>query len=179
DAPDAGLLEIEAPEMIWIEVPGRLAGDPAGRELMEALHHHGYTLVLRGRPAGELPAALLPACKPALIHADEHRRLAGSRDDAPAAGLLEIEAPEMIWIEVPGRLAGAPAGLELMEALHHHGYTLVLRGRPAGELPAALLPAFKLALIHVDEDRRLDESVDHARRAAARRSIPYAQAGGG
>src|SRR5690606_33008550 len=98
-------------------------------------------------------------------------------DDAPDAGLLEIEAPEMIWIEVPGRLAGDPAGLDLMEALHHHGYTLVLRGRPAGELPPALLPAFKLALIHVDEDRRLDEGVDHARQAAARRSIPYAQAG--
>jgi EAL and modified HD-GYP domain-containing signal transduction protein len=98
-------------------------------------------------------------------------------DDAPDAGLLDIEAPRMVWLEVPGRLAGSPEGLELIEALHRHGYTLVLRGRPSAELPAALLPAFKLALIHVDEDRRLDESVEHARQVAARRSIPYAQAG--
>ncbi|MEB2317788.1 MAG: hypothetical protein OZ935_03865 [Pseudomonadota bacterium] len=98
-------------------------------------------------------------------------------DDAPDARLLETEASDMLWLEVPGRLAGDAAGLELIEALHRHGYTLVLRGRPAGVLPPALLPAFKLALIHVDEDRRLDETTEHARQAAARRSIPYAQAG--
>ncbi|MFA7504066.1 MAG: HDOD domain-containing protein [Burkholderiaceae bacterium] len=98
-------------------------------------------------------------------------------EDIPDEGLLAAEAPEMLWLEVPGRLVGDAAGLELIEALHRHGHTLVLRGRPARELPPALLPAFKLALIHVDEDRRLDEDIAHARQAGARRSIPYAQAG--
>jgi EAL and modified HD-GYP domain-containing signal transduction protein len=98
-------------------------------------------------------------------------------DDSPDATLLDSEVRPMLWLEIPGRLAGDPGGLELIEALYRHGYTLVLRGRPAADLPPALLPAFKLALIHVDEDRRLGEGTAQAQRQVAKRSIPYAQTG--
>lgn len=97
-------------------------------------------------------------------------------DDLPDERLLDVPASPMLWIEVPGHLTGTPAGLELIEALHRHGHPLALRGRPAAELPAALLPAFRLALIHVEEDRRLREPARSAP-VPARGTIPYAQAG--
>lgn len=98
-------------------------------------------------------------------------------DEVLDESLLEVPASEQIWLEVPGRLAGEASGLELIAALHAHGYGLVLRGRPARELPKALLPAFRLALVHVDEDRRLRATAEPVEPVSHRRAIPYAQAG--
>ena len=102
---------------------------------------------------------------------------------APTPELLAVEPAPHIWVEVPGAMLDGPESFGFVEKLHRKGFTLVLRGRPARELPASLVPAFRLSLIHVDEDRRLKASEAEAKAAAAeaagKRRIPYAQDGVG
>ncbi len=100
------------------------------------------------------------------------------RADLPAlpAGLLQLQPSKLVWLETPAAMTGAAAGLDMIGALQQKGFVQVLGGRPQGVLPTLLLPAFKLAIIDVAEDRRLRESPGEAPRPHAR-SIPYAQSG--
>ncbi len=92
------------------------------------------------------------------------------------ARLLELASSREIWLEVPGAMTGTPAGLELITHLHKRGFVLVLGGRPVTTLPVTLVPAFKMAIISVSEDRRLRDVATDGSRAFSR-TIPYAQSG--
>lgn len=89
--------------------------------------------------------------------------------------LLEREPTKQVWLELPEAMTGSEHGLEVCAEFWRRGFVQVLGGCPAGGLPPELIPAFRMAIIHVDDDRRL--------RAGATppptylRSIPYAQDG--
>jgi c-di-GMP phosphodiesterase len=61
-----------------------------------------------------------------------------------------------VMIEVPAFMALDIAHGEAIAGLYTRGNTLLLKGRPRGELPRELLPCFKRSIIDVDEERRSD-----------------------
>jgi EAL and modified HD-GYP domain-containing signal transduction protein len=65
---------------------------------------------------------------------------------------LAAEPPPHIGLEVPAFMAAQHEAA--LRALHAHGHTLYLKGRPAAELPRAVLECFKLAIIEFADDRR-------------------------
>ncbi|MCL4183810.1 MAG: HDOD domain-containing protein [Burkholderiaceae bacterium] len=94
-------------------------------------------------------------------------------DDA----LLQVDPVDALWIEVPASLAATPQGQDLLGALHRHGFGMALSGPPADALPDELLAAFRISVIHVDEDRRVTAAVPHDPALVHRRTIPFAQEG--
>ncbi|MFT4099889.1 MAG: HDOD domain-containing protein [Burkholderiaceae bacterium] len=119
----------------------------------------------------EQVAAASPADAPAVLLAVDDLQLA---DD-----ILQVDPVENLWIEVPAPFLVEPGGEALAVEMHRRGFRMVLAGRPVGELTPALLPAFRMTMIHVDTDRRLKDPSSQHDPQAARRTIPYAQLGVG
>ncbi len=93
-------------------------------------------------------------------------------DDA----LSTTEPVANVWLEIPAELVGLPEIAEQVTDLHQRGFRMVLRGRPAVPLSAPLLQAFKMSIIHVKDDRRLNGE-DKAMPVGVKRTIGYAQDG--
>ncbi|HEX6362716.1 MAG TPA: HDOD domain-containing protein, partial [Albitalea sp.] len=89
--------------------------------------------------------------------------------------LLTAEPSTNVMIEVPAFMAGAPANVEALLALHRHGNTMLLKGRPLQALPREVLPCFKYSIIELSDDRRATEGA-HAPGGAVR-TIPHVQSG--
>jgi EAL and modified HD-GYP domain-containing signal transduction protein len=90
--------------------------------------------------------------------------------------LLEVAPNPHVWLEVPAALTVTPEAQTLLTALFRRGLPLVLRGRTPLPLPPALVPAFKMSIIHVNDDRRL-AAAEKCSPAGVRRTIGYAQDG--
>lgn len=96
----------------------------------------------------------------------------------PDEGLTQLPVHDSIWAEIPAEVLTRPEGLDLARTLHRNGYKLVLNGRPEGGLAQDLIPAFRMSLIHVDNDRRLQAPAPSVGApSSVKRSIPYAQVG--
>ena len=88
-----------------------------------------------------------------------------------------------LMVEVPAFMACDPTNSAALTALHAQGNVLLLKGVPLNELPRAVLPCFKYAIIDLSDDRRLNQTP--AQRAAAQasaevsaeRRIPHVQSG--
>ncbi|RIK97595.1 MAG: histidine kinase [Burkholderiales bacterium] len=93
--------------------------------------------------------------------------------------LLSIEPSPTLWIEVPGAMMDADEGRALAAKLHEAGFALMLGGRPERPLTPDLVPAFRMSIIHVDADRRLQQPLLQALQAQAqtKRSIPHVNDG--
>ena len=89
--------------------------------------------------------------------------------------LLNICPSANMMIEVPSFMASDPVHLAAIRALHANGNVLLLKGRPASELPREVLPCFKYSIIDLAEDRRLKSGA--AVPAGVTRSMPYVQTG--
>jgi c-di-GMP phosphodiesterase len=61
-----------------------------------------------------------------------------------------------LMIEVPAFMALDIAHSEAIAGLYTRGNTLLLKGRPRGELPRELLPCFKHSIIDIEDERRSD-----------------------
>ncbi len=90
--------------------------------------------------------------------------------------LLRASSETNLKLEVPSFMASDPAQHDALLALHARGNVLMLKGRPAEELPRELLPCFSHAIVDLSEDRRVNEAPGASPHAAAR-AIPYAQSG--
>ena len=90
--------------------------------------------------------------------------------------LMHAQPTPNLMLEVPSFMAADPAHSEALAALHANGNVLLLKGRPAEELPRALLPCFSYSIIDLADDRRLHEAPG-AVPAGVSRSIQFVQAG--
>ena len=90
--------------------------------------------------------------------------------------ILEVAPNPNVWLEVAAELTGSPEIRTILGELHKKGFPLVLRGRTPQPLPPNLLPAFKMSIIHVNDDRRL-HCLDKPMPTGVKRSIGYAQDG--
>ena len=72
--------------------------------------------------------------------------------------LLQAQPSVNLMVEVPAFMAADPANIDALIALHAHGSTLLLKGRPLKELPRQVLPCFKYSIIDLADDRRVGET---------------------
>ncbi len=89
--------------------------------------------------------------------------------------LLRTTPSHNLMVEVPAFMAADPANTESIVALHAHGTTLMLKGRPLKELPREVLPCFKQAIIDLADDRRIGPAGTAP--AGVTRSIPHVLSG--
>ena len=90
--------------------------------------------------------------------------------------LLQMPASANLMLEVPSFMAGDPTKRDALLALHAAGSVLLLKGRPAEELPREVLPCFKYSIVDLGDDRRVLEGPGGSPYAANRR-IAYVQSG--
>jgi len=90
--------------------------------------------------------------------------------------MLAVEPLKTVWVEVPATVVDTVQGRALAAELHRRGFVLVLVGRPGMPLPSELVPAFRMSVIDVHEDRRATQQPD-APPPGVKRTIPYVQAG--
>jgi EAL and modified HD-GYP domain-containing signal transduction protein len=72
--------------------------------------------------------------------------------------LMHAQPASHISIEIPAFMATEPENLEAICQLHANGNALLLKGRPFKELPREVLPCFKLSIIDLADDRRVDQT---------------------
>lgn len=89
--------------------------------------------------------------------------------------LLRTSPSHNLMVEVPAFMAADPVNTESLIALHAHGTTLMLKGRPLKELPREVLPCFAQAIIDLSDDRRIGPAAVVP--AGVTRSIPHVLAG--
>ncbi len=87
--------------------------------------------------------------------------------------LVSTPSPNLM-IEIPAFMACDPANFDAIRSLHAAGNMLLIKGRPAVELPRSLLPCFRYSIVDVAEDRRIGEvGIPYG----ISRSIGYIQSG--
>jgi len=91
--------------------------------------------------------------------------------------LLTTPPSANLMLEVPSFMAGEAAHAPALQALHANGNVLLLKGRPAEQLPREVLPCFKYSIIDLSEDRRIGETPGSASAASVSRSIQVVQSG--
>jgi c-di-GMP phosphodiesterase len=90
------------------------------------------------------------------------------------AELLRARPNRNVMVEIPWFIAAEPANTGILRELASRGNLLLLKGRPARELPREVLHCFKWSLIDYADDRRLAAG---AQAQSAVRSIPHVQGG--
>ena len=90
------------------------------------------------------------------------------------AELLRARPNRNVMVEIPWFVAAEPDNTGVLCELAARGNLLLLKGRPARELPREVLPCFKWALIDYADDRRLAAP---AQAPSVARSIPHIQSG--
>jgi c-di-GMP phosphodiesterase len=88
--------------------------------------------------------------------------------------LLSSHPSANVMVEIPAFMAVDPANLAAIQAVHANGNVLLLKGRPASELPREVLPCFKYSIIDLADERRGRASVAPA---GVTRSIEFVQGG--
>lgn len=91
------------------------------------------------------------------------------------AELIRARLPTNVMVEIPSFMASDPANLAAIRAVHAHGNVLLLKGRPASELPREVLPCFTYSIIDLADDRR--GKFGSAPPPGVTRSIQFVQAG--
>jgi c-di-GMP phosphodiesterase len=88
--------------------------------------------------------------------------------------LLASAPSSNLMIEIPAFMACDPVNLNVIRKLHAAGNMLLIKGRPAVELPRELLPCFRYSIVALADDRRIGEvSVPEG----VSRGIGYIQSG--
>ena len=89
--------------------------------------------------------------------------------------LLQTSPLHNLMVEVPAFMAADPENTASIVALHAHGTTLMLKGRPLTDLPREVLPCFTQSIIDLSDDRRVASGAVVP--ATVARTIPHVLAG--
>ena len=89
--------------------------------------------------------------------------------------LLQTSPSHNLMVEVPAFMAADPVNTASIVALHAHGTTLMLKGRPLKELPRDVLPCFTQSIIDLSDDRRMASG--GVAPVGVTRTIPHVLAG--
>ncbi len=88
-------------------------------------------------------------------------------------GLMRADLPLNLMLEVPAFMASDLACTDALATLHHHGNTLLIKGRPLAPLPREVLPCFAYSIIDLADERRDGMPPP----GGVSRNIPHVQAG--
>jgi c-di-GMP phosphodiesterase len=87
--------------------------------------------------------------------------------------LVRFRPAPNVMVEIPAFMACDVANSESLRAMHAHGSTLLIKGRPLSPLPREVLPCFAYSIIDVADERR-DGSPPPG---GVTRTIPHIQSG--
>jgi len=127
------------------------------------------------KPDAALDAAQLLHAVGSVWPADGARVSLNVVSESLLQDLLKAEVSNNVMIEIPAFMASDPENIEPLLALHKHGNTMLLKGRPVKELPREVLPCFKYSIIDLSDDRRAAEGAHTP--GGVTRSIPHVQSG--
>jgi len=127
------------------------------------------------KPDAALDAAQLLDAVASVWPADGGRVSLNVASESLLHDLLNATPSINVMVEVPAFMASEPANSQALLALHQHGNTLLLKGRPLKELPREVLPCFKFSIIDLADDRRATEGA-HSPTGVVR-SIAHVQSG--
>ena len=88
-------------------------------------------------------------------------------------GMMRADLPLNLMLEVPAFMASDLACTDALAKLHHHGNTLLIKGRPLAPLPREVLPCFAYSIIDLTDERRDGMPPP----GGVSRNIPHVQAG--
>ena len=88
-------------------------------------------------------------------------------------GLMRADLPLNLMLEVPAFMASDLSCTDALAKLHHHGNTLLIKGRPLAPLPREVLPCFAYSIIDLTDERRDGMPPP----GGVSRNIPHVQAG--
>src|SRR5512139_535485 len=129
--------------------------------------------VFPARPDATVPAAGLLAELAQAWPDDAGRLSLNVASESLLHELMLAQPARNVMVEVPAFMAADPAHSDAIVALHRHGNTLMLQGRPRSELPREVLPCFAQSIIDLSEERRPDATAP----AGVSRSIGFVQSG--
>ena len=129
------------------------------------------------KPDQALDAAQLLAAVGSVWPPDGGRVSLNITSESLLQDLLRTAPSHNLMVEVPAFMAADPVNTESIVALHAHGTTLMLKGRPLKELPREVLPCFKQSIIDLSDDRRVGQVGAAAAPAGVSRNIAHVLAG--
>jgi len=87
--------------------------------------------------------------------------------------LVQQQPAPNVMVEVPAFMACDIANSAALQAMHKHGSTLLIKGRPLSPLPREVLPCFAYSIVDLADERR-DGTPSPG---GATRTIPHIQSG--
>jgi EAL and modified HD-GYP domain-containing signal transduction protein len=87
--------------------------------------------------------------------------------------LMGASPPTNVMVEVPAFMASDPVHTSVLRALHKHGNTLLIKGRPLKPLPREVLPCFAYSIVDLADERRDGKPPP----GGVARTIPHIQSG--
>lgn len=87
--------------------------------------------------------------------------------------LVRFQPAPNVMVEVPAFMACDAANSEALQAMHKHGSTLLIKGRPLSPLPREVLPCFAYSIVDLSDERRDGTPAP----GGATRTIPHIQSG--
>ncbi len=113
------------------------------------------------RPDAAPDAATLFSCLSEVWPVDGRQRVVlNIASEALLRDALAAVPPAQMLLEVPAFMAGDAAIEALLVALHAQGAALLVKGRPATPLPAAVSACFRHSIIELGEDPRAAAAAD-------------------
>ncbi|MCL4183809.1 MAG: HDOD domain-containing protein [Burkholderiaceae bacterium] len=154
-----------------------LASALIGYEPIVDRHRNALAMRLRVAPRDQAASAATVYREVAACQGDSAGTMVLGTGAVLDEDMLAVEPLKTVWIEVRAALVDTTPGRALVAELHRRGFALVLVGRPGSPLPSELVPAFRMAVIDVHEDRRATQQPGAPLPPGVKRSIPYVQAG--
>ena len=129
--------------------------------------------VFPSRPDATPDAAALLEAVAEVWPADGGRVSLNVASETALQDLVRFKPAPNVMVEIPAFMACDIANTDALRAMHAHGSTLLIKGRPLSPLPREVLPCFAYSIIDVADDRR-DGSPPPG---GVTRTIPHIQAG--
>ncbi|HTP73934.1 MAG TPA: HDOD domain-containing protein [Burkholderiaceae bacterium] len=129
--------------------------------------------VFPSRPDAAPDAAALLEAVAEVWPADGGRVSLNVASETALQDLVRFKPAPNLMVEIPAFMACDIANSEALRAMHSHGSTLLIKGRPLQPLPREVLPCFAYSIVDLADERR-DGSPPPG---GVTRTIPHIQSG--
>jgi len=129
--------------------------------------------VFPSRPDVKPDAAALLAAVTEVWPADGGRVSLNVASETALQDLVHFQPAPNVMVEIPAFMACDIANSAGLQAMHAHGSTLLIKGRPLSPLPREVLPCFAYSIVDLADERRDGTPPP----GGATRTIPHIQSG--
>ncbi len=110
--------------------------------------------VFPSRPDAKPDASALLEAVAEVWPADGGRVSLNVASETALQDLVRFKPAPNVMVEIPAFMACDVANTEALRAMHAHGSTLLIKGRPLQPLPREVLPCFAYSIIDLADERR-------------------------